>query len=135
MEEIDSAERISFRAILHDQIDPTRYLQWRCWPSVPNAGLSLWLVDAAVKNSQPRNFLITFNNFYTQSLDQREVKGSQGHLDLFPLTIELVGCGMCNPTIPPHEGALFLGVEGQKMRFIPDGADDVFENLVERCHF
>ncbi len=134
-EEVNFEGRIAYRATLRDRKDKSRAIQFACSPSKPDSGFTLSLLDDAIKNTKPENFLISFNNSRIQAVDQFEASGNDGHADLSRLFLELAGCGMCNPPSAPHDGPLFLAIQDRKMEFNPSGAHAVWDELAGRCHF
>src|SRR5439155_17815371 len=81
-EEVNFEGRIAYRATLRDHNDKSRRLNWNCWPAKPDAGMPLWLVDDAIKNSESQNVLVSFNNSRLRTIDQFEAAGNDGHVDL-----------------------------------------------------
>ena len=132
-EELNFERRIAYRAVLQDQSDKSSYIEWKCWPSKPDAGIRFWLFDKAIKNTKSQNILITFNNSGSRAVDQFEAAASDGHADLAPLFFELVGCVRCNPPTAPHDGPLFLAIRDRKMEFNPAQAYEAYFEIAGRC--
>jgi hypothetical protein len=58
-EDLNSEDKIGYRATLHDHVDKNRYLQIQCWPSEPNRVFTFWPIDGAIKDQSPRRVLVT----------------------------------------------------------------------------